>query len=637
MPYRNLSQFVDELDRAGMLLRVKDFVDPVYEITEITDRMSKQPGGGKAILFENNGTNFPVLTNAFGSNERVALALGIKSPDDASAQISNLVQTLTLPKENFLQKIKMLPKLRQMAKWLPKSVNGRGECQEVVDMKPSLSKLPILKCWPHDGGRFITLPMVNTLDPKTKLRNVGMYRMQVFGENVTGMHWHMHKTGARHFEEYKKNGEMMPIAVAIGGDPAYTYAATAPLPDNIDEYILAGFLRKKRVKLVKCITVDIEVPYDADFIIEGYVNPKESLVWEGPFGDHTGFYSLADWFPKFEVTCITHRRGAIYPATIVGVPPMEDAYLAKVTERIFLAPIRFALVPEINDMNLPEEGVAHNIAIVSIHKSYPGQAYKVAQALWGAGQMMFNKVMVVVNSDVDVKNPVEVLKAMALNFDPINDVLISKGPLDILDHSSNTFAFGGKILLDFTKKTSREIGESYSYKKFESSLIDEIQGVNIDGAIRFNFELVRQGYPLLIVGVNKKGGFYAKACAQSVVKKLNGWIPKIMLFVDADVDIANLSLVAWYAAGNTDTLRDCSFVTIDGKKIPCLVVDGTRKCYESDKFPRQWPNVVVSSEETIAAVDEKWSKLGLGAFIPSPSKALLGIKIGNEAMVSPFL
>lgn len=637
MPYRNLSHFVEELDKAGMLLRIKEFVDPMYEITEITDRLSKQPGGGKAILFENTGTSFPVLTNAFGSNERVALALGIKSPDDASTQISNLVQALTLPKENFLQKLKMLPKLRQMAKWLPKSVSGRGECQEVIDLKPSLSKLPILKCWPHDGGRFITLPMVNTIDPNTKLRNVGMYRMQVFGENVTGMHWHMHKTGARHFEEYKKIGEMMPVAVAIGGDPAYTYAATAPLPDNIDEYILAGFFRKKRVKLVKCITVDIEVPYDADFIIEGYVNPKENLIWEGPFGDHTGFYSLADWFPKFEVTCITHRKRAIYPATIVGVPPMEDAYLAKVTERIFLAPIRFALVPEINDMNLPEEGVAHNIAIVSIHKSYPGQAYKVAQALWGAGQMMFNKIMVVTNSEVDVQNPVDVLKAMALNFDPLYDVMISKGPLDILDHSSNTCAFGGKILLDFTRKSSEEIGADYLYKELNSSIVEEIQGVNIDGAIRYNFELVLQGFPLLVVGVNKQQGFYAKTCAQSVVRKLSGWIPKIMLFVDADIDIANLHLVTWFAAGNTDTLRDCFFVTIDGEKIPCLVVDGTRKCYVSDKFPRQWPNVVASSEETIATVDEKWSKLGIGALIPSPSKALLSIKIGNEAMVSPFL
>jgi len=267
----------------------------------------------------------------------------------------------------------MLPKLSQVASWMPTSIGGKGKCQEVIMKNPDLNKLPILKCWPADGGKFITFPMVHTIDPVTGIRNVGMYRMQVFEPGLTGMHWHRHKTGARHFEEYKKLGKKMPIAVAIGGDPVYTYAATAPMPDNFDEYMLAGFLRKKKVELVKCLTQDIEVPADADFVIEGYVDPEEDFIWEGPFGDHTGFYSLADWFPKFHISCITHRKDAIYPTTIVGIPPQEDAYIAKATERIFLAPIKLTMLPELIDMDIPVAGVAHNLTIVKIEKSFPGR------------------------------------------------------------------------------------------------------------------------------------------------------------------------------------------------------------------------------------------------------------------------
>jgi 3-octaprenyl-4hydroxybenzoate decarboxylase (EC 4.1.1.-) len=275
---------------------------------------------------------------------------------------------------------------------MPKVKSGKGECQEVVMTNPDITKLPVITCWPKDGGPFVTLPVIHTKDPNTKTRNVGMYRMQVFGPTLTGMHWHKHKVSARHFNEYKKLKKRMPVAVALGGDPVYAYSATAPLPENVDEYMLAGFLRKKRVELVKCITQpEIEVPADADFVIEGYVDPEDELIWEGPFGDHTGYYSLPDWYPRFHITAVTHKKNAVYPATIVGIPPQEDAWLGKATERIFLAPIKMTMVPEIVDMDMPVEGVFHNLVIARINKEYAGQGQKVMNAMWGAGQMMFNK------------------------------------------------------------------------------------------------------------------------------------------------------------------------------------------------------------------------------------------------------
>jgi 4-hydroxy-3-polyprenylbenzoate decarboxylase len=415
MPYKNLFEFALALEKAGELIRVRQFVNPELEISEITDRVSKSPDGGKALLFENTGTGFPLLINCFGSEKRICMALGVNNLDETSEKISILFNQFSSPKTNFWKKLKLLPALKEISSWLPVHKNGRGDCQEIVMPSPDLSRLPILKCWPLDGGKFITLPLVNTIDPMTGIRNVGMYRMQVFSPDSTGMHWHRHKTGARHYEAYKKAGKIMPVAVVLGGDPVYTYAATAPLPDNIDEYLFAGFLRNKPVELVKCLTQNIEVPADADFVLEGYVDPSENIAWEGPFGDHTGFYSLADWYPIFHITCITHRKNAIYPATIVGIPPQEDAWIAKATERIFLAPIRMAIAPEIIDLNLPIEGVAHNLAIVKINKTYPGQAFKIMNSLWGAGQMMFNKVMVVAGDETDIFFPEAVLGAVLSN------------------------------------------------------------------------------------------------------------------------------------------------------------------------------------------------------------------------------
>ena len=370
-----LREFISKLEAEGELIRVKAEVSPKFEICEITDRISKMEGGGKAILFENTGTDYPVLMNMMGSDRRMAMALGVDDLNQISERIDNLLKGAMSPKNNLWDKLKMLPLLKDVAKWFPHKSSERGECQEVVwrGKEARLSRLPILTSWGCDGGPFITLPMVATVDPESGIPNLGMYRMQIFDDKTTGMHWHRHKTGARHYDAYKRLGKRMPVSVAIGGDPAYIYSATAPMPDNMDEMLLAGMLRQKPVKLVKCLTNDLYVPADCDFVLEGYVDPTEELTIEGPFGDHTGFYSLTDLYPKFHIEAITSRRDAIYPATIVGVPPMEDAYIAKATERIFLAPIRLAVQPEVEDLYMPMEGTAHNIALVSIHKRYLGQ------------------------------------------------------------------------------------------------------------------------------------------------------------------------------------------------------------------------------------------------------------------------
>ena len=355
MSYKSLQDFVDALERAGELVRVKEFVDPKLEITEIADRYIKSDK--PALLFENTGTGFPLLINSMGSYKRMCMALGVDHLDAIGDDIAGLFKKLTSPKQGLLDKVMMLPELGKVASWMPKELKGKGACQEVIINDPDLTKLPVMTCWPADGGPFITLPVIHTVDPENGIRNVGMYRMQVFGPKLTGMHWHKHKVSAGHFNKYKQLGKRMPVSVVLGGDPVYTYCATAPLPPNVEEYLLAGFIRKRKVELVKCITNDLYVPADADFVLEGYVNPEEDFIFEGPFGDHTGYYSLADYYPKFHITCITHKKNAIYPSTIVGIPPQEDAWIGKATERIFLTPIKLTMLPEVEDMELPIEGV----------------------------------------------------------------------------------------------------------------------------------------------------------------------------------------------------------------------------------------------------------------------------------------
>ncbi len=448
MAYRDLREFITVLEKRGLLHRVKAEVDPILEITEITDRISKR--GGPALLFERvKGSDFPVLINAFGSKERMELALEVGDLDEVGARVGKLLQLQNLP-GSFLEKIKLLPRLAEMGSWTPKLVKN-APCQEVVHTDDaSLDIFPILKCWPGDGGRYLTLPLVFTKDPETGQRNAGMYRLQVFDARTTGMHWHIHKNGAENYKKHQAFGKRMEVAVALGGDPATIYAATTPLPHGFDEMLFAGFLRQQPVELVKCITVDCEVPAHAEIILEGYVDLEEKRL-EGPFGDHTGYYSLPDWYPVFHITCITHRRDAIYPATVVGKPPMEDCFLAKATERIFLPIIKFYL-PEVVDLNLPLEGVFHSCAVVAIEKSYPGHAKKVMCALWGLGQMMFTKMIIVVDAHVNVHDMAEVWWRVYNNVDPKRDFLFVEGPVEVLDHASPFPAYGSKVGIDATKK-----------------------------------------------------------------------------------------------------------------------------------------------------------------------------------------
>ncbi len=451
MAYKDLHDFIAHLDKAGQLKRIGMELSPVLEIPEVADRVMRDIG--PALLFEHpTGSDIPVLINAMGSTERMAMALGVDSVEEIAREIEALLHIE--PPQTVIGKLAMIPKYGKLASYMPKTVRS-AHCQEVVKTDDaSLDELPILHCWPGDGGRFITLPMVFSKDPHTRARNVGMYRMHVYDEKTTGMHWHPNKVGARHYAEFERLGRRMEVAVALGGDPAITYSATAPLPEDFDEMIFAGFLRKSPVELVKCKTVDIEVPADSEIVIEGYVDPCERRT-EGPFGDHTGYYSLADQFPVFHVTCITRRKNAIYPATIVGRPPKEDCFMAKATERIFLPLIRMQL-PEMVDINLPIEGVFHNIAIVSIRKRYPGHARKVMHALWGMGQMAFTKIIIVVDEHVDVQDMKQVIWRVGNNVSPKRDIEFVQGPLDILDHASIKSGYGSKMGIDATKKVPIE-------------------------------------------------------------------------------------------------------------------------------------------------------------------------------------
>jgi 4-hydroxy-3-polyprenylbenzoate decarboxylase len=615
MSYSGLSEFVTELEKRNELIRIKQFVDPVLEITEVTDRISKN--GGKALLFENNGTGFPVLINTFGSDQRMALALGRKNLDDAATEIENLLKNNTTEnKGTFFKKLSALPDLIRLGSLLPSRSNRKGICQQNILNNPDLDILPVLKCWPHDGGRFVTLPMVHTRHPETGSTNVGMYRMQILDKNTTAMHWQRHKTGANHFEAWKKTGGKMPVTVALGGDPVYTYSATAPLPENINEYILAGFLRKKKVSLVKCITNDLWVPDDADFIIEGYVDPSEALVWEGPFGDHTGFYSLADWYPKFHVTCITHSDKAVYPATIVGIPPMEDAWIAKATERLFLSPVKLTLQPEIEDFHMPDAGIAHNCVIIKIRKNYPGQGMKVIGALSGAGQMMFTKYMVVVSGEVDIRNYMELFVNIMDNVDLSRDLTFTNGPLDVLDHSSDTFSYGGKIGIDATYKLPEEISGITSVNH-QKRIFSDITTDFFDHKIikDFNYSLCNEGIPVLIVSVNRSEDEDVIEKVINIFRKSeSAQIFRLVLVVDHTVNVKDLFMVAWQMLGNTDPRRDHIYISPDS-----VLIDGTIKAFRKGGFPRKWPNVVLSSGDTISSINTKWYSFDIGPLVESPS------------------
>src|SRR5690242_12255541 len=450
--YEDLTDFLTDLDKRKLLVRIKESVSPDLEIAAVTDRASKMAGGGPALLFEQPaGFRMPVASNVFGSMERMCLALGVKTLDDLAVEINQLM-TPQMP-EGIVDALKMLPMVGRLRDLMPKTVKD-APCQEIVSRDGTLDELPILKCWPEDGGRYITLPLVFTRDPEHGMRNVGTYRMQVFDGRTTGMHWQRHKGGAQHYRVAERLGRRLEVAVALSPEPVLAYCATAPMPEGLDELLLGGFLARQRIEIVKCVTVDLEVPASAHIVVEGYLDPGERRR-EGPFGDHTGFYSQPDDYPVFHVTCITRRRQPIYLTTVVGVPPMEDYYLGLASERIFLPMIRKTL-PEIVDMHFPAEGIFHNLVLVSIDKRYPGHARKIMNAFWGLGQLMFSKTIVVVDRDVDVQNEAEVAWIVGTHIDPARDIQFTRGPMDDLEDATDLPAYGGKMGIDATRKWASE-------------------------------------------------------------------------------------------------------------------------------------------------------------------------------------
>jgi 4-hydroxy-3-polyprenylbenzoate decarboxylase len=588
--YANLGEFIQTLRKEGEIITVSHPVSAVLEISKLTDAESKSPGGGKALFFENvKDSPFPVATNLFGSSRRICLALGVDSLDHLGDRIREIIHMS--PPRDLRDMLGMLTTAFSVSRFFPRKSRAKiPPCQQVVlkGEDINLFQLPILHCWPQDAGRFITLPMVVTQSLSTGKRNVGMYRMQVFDRQTTGMHWHIHKDGSNYFNEYRKAGKRMPVAVAIGADPAAIYAATAPMPRNVDEMILAGFIRNAPVAMARCITCDLEVPAEAEFVLEGFVDPYE-LRREGPFGDHTGYYSLADDYPVFHVTAITHRKSPVYCATLVGRPPMEDCYLAKATERLFL-PLLQTVFPEITDYWLPWEGVFHNIVIVSIKKEYPRHAQKVISGLWGQGQMSFCKAIVVVDETIDPKDRGQVMRQIVDNFDMTTDIMNAQGVLDVLDHSSPFANFGNKIGIDLTGRISGEplrnppLPVAAPGAFTEEGLLSGIQA-DCNGilSLRILKSDINRRNRILILKIEKKPGL---SSAFFIDRLLNADILppfNLILFYDSNVNIGDNSFILWKLFNNVDPGRD--IMIRDGRGI----IDACKKGPE-DGHVREWPD-----------------------------------------------
>lgn len=568
MSYKDLNEFIKILEENGELVRVKVPVSSYLEITEIVDRVSKKYG--KAILFEQvEGSSYPVLINTFGTYERMSLSLGVSSLDEIGAEIEEYLNVERYT--SFSSIVSFLPKLIRLLCCFPIRKGftiKRPLCQQVIEREPDLSAIPVLKCWPLDGGRFFTLPLIFTKYPNSKNQNVGMYRMQILDKKTTAMHWHKHKDGAGLYEAYRKIGKKMPVSVAVGSSPSVIYSATAPLPPKLDEMMLAGFLNKRPIKMVKSITNDIYIPSDSQFVIEGYVDTEEEFVWEGPFGDHTGYYSLADWYPKFHVTCITHRKHPIYPATVVGKPPMEDCYMAKATERIFLPILKFQM-PQIIDINLPLEGVFHNCAVLSVREDYKGAARTVMNFIWGMGQMRYTKMLITVNEKINPYDLTAVCKELLKNVNFQEDIIISKGPLDALDHSSNQAYYGTRIGIDATG----------------------IEQNITDGTLQ----------DIYIASVYKKYPFDGRKLAKELLKTRN---EKIIVIVDDFVKKEDKKEVLWRVFNNIDGERD--FIIEENR----LAIDATKK-WEEEGLRRPWPEDIVMTEDIKSLVDRRWHEYGI--------------------------
>jgi 4-hydroxy-3-polyprenylbenzoate decarboxylase len=619
MPLRDLRDFLTLLEERGQLVRVRERVSRDLEITALADRAVKR--GGPALLFEQvDGSDLPLAINLYGTRQRMAWALGVEDLDDITARLRSLLDVRL--GGGLLGFASNLPKLRELAALPPRRVQ-RAPVQEVVwrGDQIDLARLPVLRCWPQDGGPFVTLPLVITRDPERGDVNIGMYRMQVMGSRTTAMHWQRHKTGARHLAAAKRRGERLPVAVALGGDPALTYAATAPIPPipGLNEYSLTGFLRGQRVELVKGVSVDLEVPARAEIVLEGYVDPEAPWVVEGPFGDHTGFYTLPDMYPTFEVTAVTMRKEAIYPATIVGRPPMEDAYLIEASERIFLVPAQLIL-PEIVDYHMPPAGIAHNLVNVRIEKAYPGQAYKVANGLLGLGQMMFAKVILVTDEDARPQDHLGFWRTVLRNAVPGRDEQFAKGPIDVLDHASRAWSYGSKLVIDGTVKHREEGGAGVGMGAPAKG--GEAQGEHAGdrapaAAWEPNPERSAEELPdhaEILDQHQIAGGFWfiaTKKTRPDQGRHLGEWAARqavasgvrLIAIVDHETNPADFEDVMWTMLNNVDPERDVQVVVYDAPGGGAWVFDATPKG-PAEGFARPWPDKITMPEEVVTRMAE---------------------------------
>lgn len=604
MTYKRLDEFIVRLEEAKEIIRISTPVSAELEITEITDRVSKLPHAkNKALLFENvEGSKFPLAINLMGNPRRAAWALGVDDLDELNQRLGKLID-LKLPKGMGAMMSRagdVFSALRSVG--LGPSKVKKAPCQEVVITEnPDVNILPILKCWPNDGGKYITMTSVITRDPASGIRNVGMYRIQVYDGQHLGLHWQRHKGGKEHQESGKDvQRQQIPVAIVLGGDPAEMWCGSAPLPPNVDEYLLAGWLRGKPVEFVKCVSQDLEVPADAEIIIEGWFDPNEHRI-EGPFGDHTGFYTPRDLFPVMHVTAITHRTDAIYPTTIVGKPPMEDVWMGKATERLFL-PLMKLFMGEIVDVNMPPEGVFHNLVIVSIKKRFPGHAQKVMYGLWGLGLMMLTKGFIIVDGEVDVQNLEAVANEIINNVDWRRDITVVDGAVDQLDHSSIQDSYGGKIGLDATRSTKPEFMTPFP----PLALIPAAEVNALVG------EKWRETHGFLLVALDK-----TQLKPHDAMRALWKLCPDYnIVLLDAEVDLSNLSDVAWRTLGNVDWHRDIEILGEINHYAPAddkrghIGIDATRKD-AADGHPRGWPEEVAMSPEIIERVNQKWKSYGI--------------------------
>nr|AWJ66293.1 UbiD family decarboxylase associated with menaquinone via futalosine [uncultured bacterium] len=600
MSFSNLRSFITELEKNGELIRITAPVSSYLEITEIADRMVKKQG--PALLFENvEGSDFPLVIGLYGSRKRMARALGLDTLDDLSTRLRDLLDIKM--QGGVLGMASNLPKLRVLTSLPPKRVR-KAPVQEVIWQgdEIDLGRLPVLHCWPEDGGPFITLPLVISKDPETQEVNIGMYRMQVYDKRRTGMHWQRHKTGARHLEKAKALGQRLEVAVALGGDPAFTYAATAPVPPipGINEFSLTGYLRGKSIEVVKAVTVDLEVPAEAEFILEGYIDPNEAWQPEGPFGDHTGFYTLQDLYPVFHLTAITMRQAPIYPATIVGRPPMEDAYLIEASERLFLVPAQLIL-PEIVDYHMPPAGIAHNLVNVVIKKDYPGQAYKVANGLLGLGQMMFAKVVLVSDDEVKPQDHLAFWQTVLKHAVPGRDSQFAKGPIDVLDHSSRSWSYGSKLIIDGTRKHDEE-GQHVSWQANEERTAEHLPA----HALVHDQHQSAGGF--WFISTHKTSAGQGTTLGQWAAQQPEAKSVRLIAVLDEQTNPRDFEDCIWTLLNNIDPERDVDI--IDTANGPVFVMDGTPKLKE-EGFSREWPNKIIMSDEIKERVNNRWQSMGL--------------------------